>query len=91
MSERFQISFMPWVGLGKSITLGPVTFWPYRSESESRINDPKLRSYLDKYFESYVNNTGQSVDTITVCSYENTNFTELKDEEFKDLRNWVEI
>jgi hypothetical protein len=87
MSERYQISFMPWADLKKSVTLGPVTFWPYRSEAASRINDPKLRSYLDRYFESYVDNNGQSVDTITVCSYENTNFRELKEEEFKDLRS----
>jgi len=46
-----------------------------------------LRSYLDRYFESYVDNKGQSVDTITVCSYQNTNFLELKDGEFKDLRS----
>ena len=86
MSERNQISFMPWAGLNKSVTLGPVTFWPYRSEAESHINDANLRSYLNRYFESYVDNKGQSVDTITVCSYENSNFLELKDGEFKDLR-----
>ncbi|CAB1057743.1 hypothetical protein D1BOALGB6SA_2498 [Olavius sp. associated proteobacterium Delta 1] len=40
MGECFQISFMPWVSLGKPVTLGPVTFWPYRIKSESRINDP---------------------------------------------------
>jgi hypothetical protein len=78
---------MPWAGLKKSVTLGPVTFWPYRSEAESHINDPKLRSFLDRYFESYVDNKGQSVDTISVCSYENINFFKLKDVEFKDLRS----
>ena len=87
MDERFQISFMPWVGLGKSVTLGPITFWPYHKESESRIDDPDLRSYLDKYFESYVDNTGKSVDTITVCTYENANFTSLSDEKYKELRS----
>lgn len=87
MSERNQISFMPWAGLNKAVTLGPVTFWPYRSEAESRITDPDLRSYLDKYFESYVDNKGQPVDTITVCSYGTINFLELNDKEFDELRN----
>lgn len=87
MSERLQISFMPWVGLKKSLWLGPVNFWPYRNESEPRISDPKLRSYLDKYFESYVDNTGKSVDTITICSYKDSDFTELNDEQYRDIRS----
>lgn len=87
MSEHYQISFMPWAGIKKSVTLGPVTFWPYQSEGESRVKDPKLKSYLDRYFKSYVDNKGQSVDTITICSYGGINFLQLRDEEFKDLRS----
>ena len=87
MSEHYQISFMPWAGIKRSVILGPVTFWPYQSESDSRINDPKLKSYLDRYFKSYVDNRGQSVDSITICSYGSINFLQLRDEEFKDLRS----
>lgn len=78
MSELHQISFMPWAGFDKSVNIGPVTFWPYRTEADNRINDSSLKSYLARYFRSYVDNKGQPVDSITVCSYENRNFLELR-------------
>lgn len=78
---------MPWAGLRTSITLGPVTFWPYSSEAERKISDPTLRGYLNRYLESYVDNKGKSVDTITVCSHRENDFRTLSDSEHRELRN----
>ena len=87
ITRHLQISFMPWAGLKNSITLGPVSFWPYSKEANSKINDPKVKNYLDRYLESYVDNRGESVDTITVCSHGKNNFRTLNDIEFQELRN----
>jgi hypothetical protein len=87
INKHLQISFMPWAGLSKSVTLGPVTFWPYSKDAENKIIDPALRSYLDRYLCSYVDYTGESVDTVTICSHKNSDFRILNNLEFQVLRN----
>lgn len=87
MNNHLQISFMPWAGLNKSITLGPVSFWPYSKEAESKINEPTIRNYIGRYLKSYVDNRGKSVDTITICSHGKSDFRILNDVEFQELRN----
>lgn len=87
MNQHLQISFMPWAGLRNSITLGPLTFWTYSREAGNKINDPTLRGYLDRYLESYVDNKGESVDTVTVCSHGKSDFRILNDSEYQELRN----
>ena len=87
MNNHLQISFMPWAGLSASVSLGPVTFWPYSKEAENRINDPALKSYIDRYLEAYVDNKGESVDTVTVCSHGENAFRILDNSEYQELRN----
>ena len=87
MNHHLQISFMPWAGLKNSITLGPVSFWPYSKEASNKITDPTVRNYLDRYLKSYVDNSGESVDTVTVCSHGNNDFHLLNDIEYQELRN----
>ena len=93
MKKNLQIYFLPWAGFRKNIKLGPIIFWPYYSEANQKINNPEIKTYLDKYFKSYVNvdNQGKPVDTITVCSHGDVNFRSLNDLEYRDLRNAVNI
>jgi len=91
VTNNLQISFLPWAGLKKSIKVGSVTFWPYYIEADQRVSDPKIKAHLDKYFKSYVDNQGEPLDTITVCSHGDVDFRGLNDSEYRDLRNAVDI
>lgn len=91
MNEHYQISFMPWVGLKKAFTIGPVTFWPYPDEAASRINDKEMRLYLDRYFKSYVDNTRQPIHPIIVCSHGDPCFRPLSEAEHQVLRSCCDI
>ena len=93
MKKNLQIYFLPWARFKKNIKLGPIIFWPYYSEAKQEIDNPDIKTYLDKYFKSYVNvdNWGKPVDTITVCSHGDVNFRSLNDSEYRELRNAVNI
>lgn len=92
MSEIHQISFLPWTELKTAITIGPVTFWPWPDETAARVHDAEMRSYLEKYFNSYVDNTGQPIRAITVCTYEkNFDLRPLNEIEREDLRNCCDV
>ena len=89
--NEFTIYFLPWAGtvIKKAIKIGPVTFWPYFSESNQRINNTKLRSYLDKFFKSYVDLQGKPVDTIVICSFDNKLFCQLTKSESNKLKEAI--
>ena len=91
MTEHYQVSFMPWTGLRKAFTVGPIAFWSYPEDATVRISDQEMRSYLDRYFKSYVDNTGQPVQSIVVCSYGDSYFRTLNAVEYEDLRNCCDI
>jgi len=88
----FQISFLPWVGdkIKESIKLGSVTFWPYFAEANQRINDPKVKACLDKFFRSYKDLQEKPVNTIIMCSSDDKDFHQLAENECNDLRNAVD-
>jgi len=91
--DEYIIYFLPWAGaaIKKTIKIGPITFWPYFSESNQRISNPKVKSYLDKFFKSYVDLQGKPVDTIIMCSYDDKDFHQLTENEYNDLRKAVDI
>lgn len=91
MSINLQISFLPWVGLTKSIRLGPITFWPYYIKTNQKVINPPIKTHLDKYFKSYVDHKGKPANTITVCSHGKVDFRVLNESEYQQLRNAVDI
>lgn len=85
-----QVSFLPWFNLHKIVKLGPITFWPYYKETFQRICDSEIKAHLDKYFKCYIDHAAKPVDTITICSYNNLDFSPLSDTEYQQLRNAVD-
>lgn len=85
-----QVSFLPWLELSTSLTLGPVTFWPFPAEAGLRINDQNTRNHLAKYFRCYVGHEGHPVKTLAVCSHGNTDFRVLNEPENQQLRRAVD-
>lgn len=79
--DALQVWFMPWAGLGRTFTIGPVTFWPFPSMAEARIRDQPVREHLDRYFRCYVDHSGKTVDTITVCSHESVELRRIEPNE----------
>jgi hypothetical protein len=60
MSNNLQVSFLPWAKLGKRVTLGPITLWPYYNiEGNQRVSDPEIKALLNKYFRFYVDHQDQ--------------------------------
>ncbi len=73
--DAYEIVFLPWVRfdweqMGDQFRIGPCVFRPYQSVD---IPYPKLKKWLDSYFQSYVDLQGKPVDTITLCIFENQN------------------
>jgi hypothetical protein len=91
-NSKLRISFLPWAELKESVKIGPITFWSYYDENNhDKITDPDIKARLSKLFDSFVDNQGKPVETITVCSYNNDNLYELTDSKFKILREVVDI
>lgn len=89
MSDLIYVSFMPWLTLYQSVTLGKVTFWNYSREAEERINDSVIRKRLEKHFNSYKDITG-STTSIAICSFEGKTFYDnLNEEEFTHLQEAI--
>jgi hypothetical protein len=85
-----RVDFLPWAGLKKSLSIGPVDLWPYYQEATTRVADPQIRAHLDEYFSCWVDQQGIPVDTITVCSHGQVDFRQLMEEadcDIADARN----
>jgi hypothetical protein len=92
MSEEHpQVYFLPWAEIPGSVRIGPVTFWPYLSESSQRIGDEQIRQFLDKYFDCFVGHEGRPRNWVTICSYGDEGFRALDEEERKELRSTVDV
>jgi hypothetical protein len=92
-NNKLRISFLPWAELGKSIKLGPITFWPYFGEdNQNKIADPEIKAYLNKLLNLFVDfYKGKPVKTITICSYNNKHLYKLTDSVYETLRFAVDI
>jgi len=90
MDNHFQVSFLPWFEIGEPITLGPVNFWPFPKMADQNIKDKDIRTYLERYFRSYVDHRGAPVKGLTLCYHGDPDFRSLSDIEYKDIRNAVD-
>lgn len=87
MEEKlFQVTFLPWLGLEQAITIGPITFWPYKKHADSKIKDKNILEYLNNYFNSFINHDGTPVESITICTYNDDHFKVLSEQEVQDMR-----
>ncbi|MDD5558409.1 hypothetical protein [Candidatus Methylomirabilis sp.] len=51
LTNKFEVAFLPWLGVERNIAVGPVTFSPFEPGS---ILEPTVREYLSRYFRRYV-------------------------------------
>ena len=82
----FEIAFLPWLGIEQSITIGPVTFWPYKKDVIIKIKDQSILEYLQKYFINFISHDGTPVQSITICSHNNEHCKILSDQEKQDIK-----
>lgn len=66
VTEWFEVAFLPWLGLQRTITVGPVTFSPFELGS---VVKPSTRDYLSRYFPRYVEVDGEPVRVIVVARH----------------------
>lgn len=63
-TEGFEVAFLPWLGVERSITVGPVTFSPFELGS---VAEPAAREYLSRYFRRYVEVDGKPLRVIVLA------------------------
>jgi len=88
--KKYQVSFLPWVGIEKEFQIGPIKFTPL-NKAFDKIEDPSIKKYLSKLFYSYVDHQGKPVETILLCSYSNFDFHCLVEEENNELMSAVDV
>jgi hypothetical protein len=82
--EGFEVGFLPWLGVERSMTVGPVTFSPFDLES---VAQPAVREYLGRYFPRYVEVDGDLIRVIVLARHIGvTDFRYHSEPERLDLR-----
>lgn len=90
-SDYYQVHFLPWFNVERTIRIGPVTLWPYFSNRNEIVKDSSIREQFDEIFKCYVDHVGNPVDSVTVCSYGDYNFRPLSNEERRAIRSAIDI
>src|SRR5689334_12035209 len=80
------VQFMPWAGLKEECTIGPVTFWPFQTSRDTKVQDKAIKDHLSKYFACHVDQRGAPVRSVTVVSNGNIDFRDPTPTEFKTTR-----
>ncbi|MFQ5944248.1 MAG: hypothetical protein ACE5JF_11910 [Anaerolineales bacterium] len=63
----FEIAFLPWLGMNREMTAGPVAFSPLQVQA---VQDPEVREYLDRYLPRYREVDGGPVELVVVARHE---------------------
>jgi hypothetical protein len=84
-----QVWFMPWAGLNKELTIGPIMFSSF-SAARSHVPDKTLREHLERYFRCYIDHQGQPVQSVTIASHGAIDFRELGQQESSEIRAGVD-
>lgn len=66
LTGKFEVAFLPWLGMKQSITVGPVTFSPFELGS---VQEPAARDYLKRYFRRYVEVDGMPLRDIVLARH----------------------
>lgn len=66
VSEGLDVAFLPWLGVERSITVGPVTFSPFELGS---VSEPAAREYLSRYFRRYVEVDGKPLRAVVLARH----------------------
>ena len=89
--KQYLVSFMPWAEpVKKELQIGPVSFWRFANQADSKIKEPAVTEYLTKYFKLYVDHKGNPVNTAIICSHGDINFRPLNEKDHTELRNAVD-
>lgn len=66
LADKFEVAFLPWLGVERSITVGPVTFSPFELGS---VPEPAVREYLSRYFRRYVEVDGEPLQAVVLARH----------------------
>lgn len=80
--EPIAIGYLPWADLKDEFRIGPVDFWPFYEEVEQRITDSDLRSELTQFFQTFVDNVGNPVKSVVICSINEINVRRFTSQEY---------
>jgi len=84
-TEDVFVSIMPWAGLQQEIKIGNARFWPWEGTKAGMI-DGATKDTVQRYLDCFVDDLGDAVKTVAVCSYEGKEFRCLTDSEMSEMR-----
>lgn len=85
-----EIHYLPWAGLREEFSIGPVDFWPFCAKAEEKIADRAVREHLSRFIRCFVDNVGQPVESVVVCSCGAIDFRPLSETEARNIRAAVD-
>lgn len=85
-TDSFELHFLPWAGLETKTRIGSVEIWPWSNSTARSVRDPNLKGHLKRLFRRFVDNCGNQVDSIAICSHSKRDFRELNESERREVR-----
>lgn len=64
--EQLEVAFLPWLGINREITVGPVTLVPYEPGT---VAESSVREYLERYFPRYMEVDGTPVRDVLIAKH----------------------
>jgi len=89
--DSYLVSYMPWAGLKGTISIGPVSFIPFKDLKEGVDCSAEIFHYLDEYFKRHIDLGLKPVDTVTVCKIDKMDFRHLQPEETDLMRSAIDV
>jgi hypothetical protein len=88
--SQSEVYLLPWAGPVAKVRVGPIEVWPWSASTARSVQNPALRAHLKCLLSRFVDNRGNRVDSIAICSHTRRDFRQLADCEDRDLRRAVD-
>ena len=82
-NESVMVCIMPWAGLKRELQIGKIRFLPRDHIKTKNIG---IQNLLTDYFKGFVDDHGNPVNTIAICSYEGKAFIDLCEDQWQQMR-----
>ncbi len=80
-----ECSFMPWITIKEDVRIGPIIFWPFDRNVNSKGLDSEVYKKLKELFECYLNHSMKPIESPTICSFERYNNFSLVEPDQKNI------
>ena len=65
-----ECSFMPWITIKDEVRIGPVIYWPFDRNNNTKNLEPEVYKKLNEIFDCFLNHSMKPIESPTICSFE---------------------